>query len=526
MKEKILEFLKNVNEEGLPENHFGAHPFYTKDSLEFTADPLSTRRHLEFIGRLPSTPSRDVKDSIMGVGFETMDRDTFDPSAVIPLLGKTGVKYARCQTGWIKCELQKGVYTFDWLDDIADGLIENGIEPWFSVSFGNPLYTPSKVYAKAWAEHEKKEDIPGWARGYVSEVPMYYGEEAMQGFLNYARELAKHFRGRVHVYEIWNEPDWFWCCDTKLMIKELGIEQVARDYVEMVRRVGEVIREVDPTAKIASVTAGSIINYTQELGRAGLGNYIDIHSFHYYEVEPEDRILERIAFIRHNLEVPGRKLEIWQGESGRPSGNSLLVTIQTQFNQAKFLVRRFFTDAGAGLPLSSIFTASDFKNYYANGTDQQYGLITVRDVKPKLAYYAMQGCGTILDGLKPDPGLFCELGCVCQQQNMADVNNYRTKSVCFRRNGVPVFAIWQTGHVDLPHQAEEGELALLYEKEDKMENPIVIDPIRRNVYLVNKDYILPDDGMARNHRMIISDFPVGDYPYIITDLSFFENFVK
>lgn len=525
MKEKILKYLAGVTEEGLFENPAPAHPHFTRDSFESTLNPLATKSNLRFIGRLPSVKSTDVKDSIMSIGFETMDRDTFDPAKVIPLLGKTGVKYARCQTGWIKCEPERGVYDFKWLDDIADGLLENGIEPWFSLSFGHPIYTPSETYRKAWAEHEKKEDIPGWARGYVGEVPMYYGEDAMQAFINYCRETAKHFKGRVHVYEVWNEPEWFWMNNGENMRAKLGMPQATRDYVEMVRRVSEVVREIDPTARIASVTANYASGYIQDLGKAGLGNYIDIHCFHYYGPELEAPLHDAVDHIRACLEVPGRKLDIWQGESGRPSGHSMYPTIPTEYNQAKFLVRRLFSDAAEGLPVSSIFTASDFKKYYADGCDQQYGLVTVRDVKPKKSFFSFQGCGFMLDGLKRDRSMFAALETISTQTQTTETLPFHAKVACFRKEGLPVFAVWQPAHVDLPHPVQIGEFCLLHESDDKMENPIVIDPLRRNVYLVEEEYITRTDD-PRTYRTRISDFPVGDYPLLVTDLSIFEKYVK
>ena len=42
----------------------------------------------ELLGRLPSKKSIDVNHSILGVGFETLDRDTFDPRKTFPFWRK------------------------------------------------------------------------------------------------------------------------------------------------------------------------------------------------------------------------------------------------------------------------------------------------------------------------------------------------------------------------------------------------------------------------------------------------------
>ena len=65
-------------------------------------DPMKCFPGAELLGRLPSKKSIDVKHSILGIGFETLDRDTFDPRKTFPFLAESGVKFARCQTGWMK----------------------------------------------------------------------------------------------------------------------------------------------------------------------------------------------------------------------------------------------------------------------------------------------------------------------------------------------------------------------------------------------------------------------------------------
>ncbi len=514
--ESLLEKLKNVPEEELPD-------LKNSKLFDYTLQPLAGRSTLTLLGRLPSMDSRRVKKSLMGVGFETMDRDTFEPSNVIPLLGRTGVKYARCQTGWIKCEKERGFYDFKWLDDIADGLIENGIEPWFSLSFGNPLYTPNDKFKEAWETYSDKSDIPGWARGYVGEVPMYHGKEAMDAFLRYVRETAAHFKGRVKVYEVWDEPEWFWCRNSENMTNTLGDTKAAEDYTEFCRLTSEAVHAVDPDARIASVTAGSGTRYIRELGRAGIGRYVDIHCFHYYGPELENSLHEKIEHLRACLEVPGRKLEIWQGESGRASGKCVHVTIPSEYNQAKFLTRRFFSDAAEDLEVSSIFTASDFKKYYPDGSDQYYGMIGVREIKPKLAFRVMQGLGGVFDGLTTDRGILVRFNSGNDTGRIDETRTYQSKTACFRSGNVPVFTIWQPAHVDLPHPVTEGALFLLPRADDVFGAPVVIDPIRRAVYSLNcagwgERTDLKTDGMTAYR------FPVCDYPLIITDLSFFAKY--
>ena len=75
------------------------------------------------LGNLKIKSSSEIKESRIGIGFECLDRDLFDPEKCYDLFAQTGTKFARCQTGWAKTEKVKGVYDWVWLDNIIDTLI-------------------------------------------------------------------------------------------------------------------------------------------------------------------------------------------------------------------------------------------------------------------------------------------------------------------------------------------------------------------------------------------------------------------
>ncbi len=359
---------------------------------DYNTNPLEAMKGMTFLGRLPWKKSIDIPESPLGIGFETLDRNTFDPRAVIPFLVFSGVKHARCQTGWMRCEKIPGQYDFAWLDEVVDGLLAIGIQPWFSLGFGNPLYTPCEKYEKMWAEAAGKM-VPGFARGYVGEIPLYHGEKAMSAWKRYVEALVAHFKGRVFEYEVWNEPEYAMMHKGEDMLPKLGVKQCARDYVEFVRFCAETVRGILPDAKIIAILARLSSPFVVEVGRNRLGQIADIISYHSYENAPEKQALEQFEHLRANLEIPGKKLPFWQGESGRASGKNALFSMPTQYNQAKYLVRRYLTDFLCGAEQSSFFTVTDFKCYYPDGRDQFYGVIDARENKPKLAFHAMQSMG-------------------------------------------------------------------------------------------------------------------------------------
>ena len=92
------------------------------------------------IGKLKTYTSKEIETSYVSIDFSCLDRELFNPDKCYDLLAETGVKHARCQTGWARCEKIKGVYDFTWLDLIIDNLLSRGIQPWFNVGYGNPIY--------------------------------------------------------------------------------------------------------------------------------------------------------------------------------------------------------------------------------------------------------------------------------------------------------------------------------------------------------------------------------------------------
>lgn len=520
MLNKLKEKLKAENIDILPPDSEEIHEY--DPVYNFTSDPMADLSGVSKIGRMPYKSSLEIEHSRLGLGFETLDRDTFDPKKTYPFLKDSGVKHARCQTGWMKTEKEKGVYDFNWLDEIVDDLARIGIKAWLSLSFGNPLYTPCEEYAEAWKKAKAEGSmVPGWGRGYVGEVPLYHGEEAMTGWLNYVKACAEHFKGRVSHWEVWNEPEAFWCLNGEKMRLKLGVKEVARDYVEFVRQTAEAVRSAIPDAKIIADVAQTGTTYIRELGKNGIEDIIDIFSYHFYGNTPEAFIQQRVNHARANICRKGsRKIEFWQGESGRASGKSALFSMPTEYNQAKYLVRRYLTDMCCGAELTSFFTVTDFLCYYPDGRDQFYGVINAKENRPKLAFYALQAMGWMFDGLELAPD-FLAVFSASSYRNFGSSSPYNVMSGAFRRKGVPVFALWIPEHVDINARPVEGCVRLTMEEGCILENPVVIDPIRRNVWSITRETTI--ETFVFLGAQVFNPFRVVDYPLFITDASIFEE---
>ena len=81
------------------------------------------------LGYLVANPSDGSGHSRWSIGCECLDRDMGDFNEYRRFLPELGVGYARIQSGWAKTEQKKGRYEFGWLDEIVDGLHEEGLLP-------------------------------------------------------------------------------------------------------------------------------------------------------------------------------------------------------------------------------------------------------------------------------------------------------------------------------------------------------------------------------------------------------------
>ena len=96
-------------------------------------------QRLTRIGKIRAKNSAEIGCSRIGIGFEKLDRDVFDPEKAYDKLAAAGVKWARIQSGWAKTERERGVYDFAWLDSIVDNLLCRGVRPWICLCYGNGL---------------------------------------------------------------------------------------------------------------------------------------------------------------------------------------------------------------------------------------------------------------------------------------------------------------------------------------------------------------------------------------------------
>lgn len=297
-------------------------------------------------GKLPFKSAREVSFSKIGIGFEKLDRNVFDPEKAYDKVAKIGVKKIRLQSGWMRTEQEKGVYDFAWLDKIIDNVIARGMEPWLCICYGNPLYT----------------DLAKEVFGAVG-CPPISTEEEYTAWLNYVKAVAEHYKGIITLYEIWNEPDnKFSWKHPDGQTPEHAIK--APEYGEFVRRSSQAMKSVDPDCKIIANFAHLYdLQYVHLfLSTPGVPEAIDYMSYHAYSAKTWKRY-GQIMELRRLLDVHNPKIGLIQGESGtqsRSDGNGALKRFAwTPAKQTKYLLRTLLQDIAAGVEFTSYFSAMD-----------------------------------------------------------------------------------------------------------------------------------------------------------------------
>ena len=458
---------------------------------------------MKSIGKLKTLTSDMIDRSAVSIGFECLDRELFTPEKCYDKLAATGVKYARCQTGWIRCEKQKGVYTFEWLDSVVDNLLSRGIQPWLDVSFGNPVYM---------------NDMPNETA--VGCVPIYYGEECLEAWKNFVREVAKRYKGKVTYYEIWNE------CDIKCFW--YPSEPSGKELARFVSLTGKVIKEVDPSAKIGTCAAGAATVFLRELFENLKPEELDFYNYHSYAKIPEKQNNDRVPATRWLLDHTGHEnCELLNGECGHgswyPDGHHLKPKDGNadEFQQSVWILRRYMADRMIGIKATSLFQTVDmWEKVYKTATYEAKrpaadGILRGITYEPKESYYAYSNLCTLLSGeLVNTDGFFTiDIGNPhTQSENTLEALAIR--KFVLERNDRPMYIYWLPTDVEKARRDYFTTCATaklgLFDVEEPIKHPVIINTLTGEVF---KSENLTNDGF----EIVIKDLPLAEYPLVICD---------
>ena len=447
------------------------------------------------IGALRQKTLSEVHNDI-SVDCGTLDRDYADYHKYKEYLEPLGVRYIRLQAGWAKTEKVKGVYDFAWLDAIIDDAVSRGLEPWLQLSYGNPIYPGGgTVFLNG-----------GWPRS----------KEAVEAWKRWARATAERYKGKVHQWEIWNEPDG--------PVRKKGADPT--EIADLVIISARIIKDVDPDAKIAAFglagpryTNGSepiIADLAKKLKANNEEHLIDWITYHGYQYVPEDSYFIDGVSLRNILKRHNYDVAIWQGECGAPSvgymGGALKEYTWNEQTQAKWDIRKAMNDHGNGVR-TSFFAIADM-NYSSNDAIKikNHKGILATDAKnkvkrPKVVYHAIRNLVSVFDNLNN----------ICDKSGVeiifAPIHNIDSKPVYYLfeddATTLQSLVVWQGGNA--PYYSECNDYAEIAIKKFNCKEPVCIDLLNGVVY------DLPYCKFGKNFKF--KKVPYYDSPMVICDKS-------
>lgn len=243
---------------------------------------------------------------------------------------------------WVKLEPQKGKWNFTQLDkEVAMGR-EHGVE--MMLVLGT---TPT------WASARPNE---AGCCGPASDKGGKAEAANDSDWRSYVTEVARRYKGRVRVYELWNEPD------------------VARFYsgtpeklAHLNQQAYEALKAVDPSITVVSSSmsgSGTALPFLQRYLAAGGGKSADVIGYHFYvgKRAPE-AMLEQIEQVKAALRQAGVEKPLWNTETGWRFSND----DQNKQDPADEWLGRFLTPEE-----SSAYIARSYLLSWASGVERFY----------------------------------------------------------------------------------------------------------------------------------------------------------
>lgn len=429
------------------------------------------------VGEIAPRHAREIIKSNWSVGAEMMDRDFTIYKYWKDYLGQLGVKKARIQSGWAKTEREKGIYSWEWLDEIIYDMVEQKVEPWVNLCYGNPLYAGGG--------------------GTLLNAYIPKSDESVEAWKNYVRATVKRYADYVTDWEIWNEPNY-----------RISVE----DYADFLILTSEIIRQEDSKANIIGFAIGSGVDYRYVdkvmtvLKQKGKIDVIDEISHHRHIPIPDKRDPE--IELEKVVKKYSDRIKIRQGEAGCPSEFSTQFALRNyRWNeqmQAKHVLRRLLTDLGHGKE-SCVFTIMDAKDV-PKGWNRK-GLLKSKEDQtvdyPKPAYYAVQHLTSVFDD---------QLELIKNYRYAVEtVGNFNISLYAFKNNaGNQVVTMWFNDKT--PSDKDEKSYRDFTFYEGKFDQPVWVDMVSGKIYEIPKQNI-KKNGTRYNFIQI----PIYDTPVLIAD---------
>ena len=268
-----------------------------------------------------------------------------------PTLTFGGARLWDVGVSWPSVEKTRGTYDWHNLDTWMNDAQQHNVELIYTLGL-TPL----------WASSDKGANCYEGAGTCAPPSDITYWDE-------YVRAIATHSAGRIHYWELWNEPNesGFWT-GTPAQLATLA------------QHAYSIIKSIDPTAVVLSPSATDEygVNWASNFYAAGGYKYFDVVAFHgyYLPYNTPEHILNRVASYRalmNQYGIGSRQLidsEYSWGYNSKYANADL---------QAAFLARSYLLHWSAGVS----------RTYWYSYDDEAWGTLWLSSTgltKPGVAY--------------------------------------------------------------------------------------------------------------------------------------------
>lgn len=334
------------------------------------------------------------------------------------LAQEAGIRWTRDELGWAGIQPERDVWNWERFDRAVNITLEHGIQVLGLLSYGAP-----------WAMSLKTAD----GKPDILSLP------DLRAWSEYVGRTVERFRDRIHVWQMWNEPNirGFW-----------HPKPDPKEYARLLIAGANAAKKADPTCWVMGCNTSLVdLKFDRAVFDEGGWEHTDIIGVHPYRYPHPP---ERTDLLGDLLELAALSAEygavkpIWISEIGYathtgPGGSS-------EWWSGVMLMRTYLTAWSSGL-VQKLF----WYDYRDDGLRREYNEhnfgILHHDWSPKMLYEVYRVMATSLEGFEPDGRV--DLG--------TDLYVLR-----FRRGNELRLAAWTTGkNVKMPVPAPGTRVSVI-----------------------------------------------------------------
>lgn len=321
----------------------------------------------------------NTNDFLFGICSHTERSPEDEREREIQIAAAAGATVMRLSDAWAHIEPKPGEWNWEIQDQLVDLTATYGIETQPILGF-TPSHAISPALRAIQADAYKNRQADAW------KISLFGPPEELP-WRRYVAAMATRYKGKIRLYEVWNEPDLsFWRGTTE-------------EYLYILRAAYEELRRADPSALLLTGGFATVLEHQsraknpnlQERVLAEASDSFDVHAFHQHG-----------SFSEFHTAVEGELRRI-RGRMTHPrplyfNETAISSAYIGERNQALTLVKKIVFAMSQGAIGYTWYDLRDDGEDPLN-MEHNYGLVTAR-FRPKAAFAAYAELVRRLHGAK------------------------------------------------------------------------------------------------------------------------------